>query len=60
MHQPLQPGYMWYTIVDDELEAAPIYRCNSKAKQPTRPHKNHDLYMEQEPTQMESQQKQQM
>ena len=51
---------MQYTIVDDDVEAAPFYRCNSKAKQPTRAHENHDLCMEQEPTQMESQQKQQM
>ena len=29
--QPLQSGSIWYTIVDDNVEAAPIYRCNSKA-----------------------------
>ena len=45
---------MQYTIVDDDVEAAPFYRCNSKAKQPTRPHNNHDLHMEQEPTQTAS------
>ena len=28
--QPLQPGTMQYMIVDDDVEAAPIYRCNSK------------------------------
>ena len=51
---------MWYTIVDDNVEAASIYRCNSKAGQPiVRCHENHVLHMEQEPTQMESQQKQQ-
>ena len=50
---------MQYTIVDDDAEAAPIYRCNGKAKQPTRPCKNHDLHMEWKPTQTESQQKQQ-
>ena len=59
VHWPLQPGSMWYTIVDDYVEAAPIYRCDGKAKQPTGPHENHDLQMEQEPTLMESQQKQQ-
>ena len=57
---PLQPGTRQYTIVDDDVEAAPIYRCNSKALQPTRPHKNHDLHMECIPTQMESWYKQQM
>ena len=36
--QPLQPGNMQYTIVDDDVEAAPIYRCNGKASWPTRPH----------------------
>ena len=25
--QPLQPGSMWYTIVDDNVEEAPIYKC---------------------------------
>ena len=52
--QPLQPGDMPYTIVDDDVEAAPIYRCNGKALQPTRPCKNHDLAMECLPTCMES------
>ena len=52
---------MQYTIVDDNVKAAPIYRCDGKAGQPTvRPHENHVLHMEQEPTQTESQQKQQM
>ena len=49
---PLQSGSMWHTIVDDDVEAASIYRCNGKAGQPIiRPHKNHDLHMEWEPTQ---------
>ena len=51
---------MQYTIVDDDVEAAPIYRCDSKAQQPTRPCKNHGLHMEHIPTWMESQYKQQM
>ena len=51
---------MQYTIVDDDVEAAPIYRCNGKASQPARPHKNHGLCMEYIPTWMESQCKQQM
>ena len=55
---PLQPGTTQYTIVDD-VEAASIYRCNSKASQPTRPHENYGLHIEQIPTWMESQCKQQ-
>ena len=51
---PLQPGTMQYTTVDDDVEAAPIYRCDGRAKQPTRPHENHDLHMERVPTWMES------
>ena len=46
--------------MDDDVEAAPIYRSDSKAGQPVlRPRENHDLHMKWEPTQMESQQKQQ-
>ena len=47
----------FYTIyiVDDNVEAACIYRCDGKAEQPiVRPHENHDLCMEWEPTQTES------
>ena len=54
-HWPLQSGSTWYTIVDDNVEATPIYRCDSKAGQPiVGPH------IEWEPTWMESQQKQYM
>ena len=59
MHQPLQPGNMQYTIVDDNVEAAPINRCNGKEPQPTRPHENHGLAIECLPTWPESQCKQQ-
>ena len=45
-HQPLQLGNMQYTIVDDNVEVAPIYRCNCKVLQPTRPHENHGLAIE--------------
>ena len=48
---------MHYTIVDDNVEDAPIYRCEGKAPKPTRPHKNHGLAMEHVPTQSESHQK---
>ena len=54
VHQPLQPGNMQYTIVDDNIEAAPIYRCNGKILPPTRPHENHGLAIEHLPTWMES------
>ena len=48
---------MQYTIVDDNVEDAPIYRCAGKAPKPTRPHENHGLAMEHVPTQSESLQK---
>ena len=51
---------MLYNIVDDNVEVAPIYRCNGKAGQPiVRLHENHVLHMVQKPSQMKSQQKQQ-
>ena len=56
---PLQPGNMWYTIVDDDVEVAPIYRCDVKVLSPTRPHEYHGLAIEHLPTQTESQCKQQ-
>ena len=34
VHQLLQPGSIQYTIVDDDVEAAPIYRCDGKAQKP--------------------------
>ena len=52
--QPLQPGNMQYTIVDDNVEVAPIYRCDGKATQPTRPRENHGLAIECLPTWTES------
>ena len=55
VHRPLQSGSMQYTIVGDNVQAAPIYRCNRKAGQPiVRPWENHVLHMEWEPTQMEN------
>ena len=56
-HQPLHPGITWYTIVDDNVEVAPIYRCNDKESQPTRPPENHGLAIEHLPTWPESQRK---
>ena len=58
-HQHLQPGNMQYTIVDDSVEVAPIYRCDGKAPQPTRPCENHGLAIEHIPTWLESRCKQQ-
>ena len=51
---------MQYAIADDDVEAAPIYRCDGRAPEPAGPHKNHGLHIEHIPTQMESQCKQQM
>ena len=50
MCQPLQPGNMRYTIVDDNVEEAPICRCDGKEPQPTRHHENHGLAIEHLPT----------
>ena len=60
MCQPLQPGNMQYTIVDDGVEVAPIYRHDGKDPQPTRPHENHRLAIEHLATWPESQCKQQL
>ena len=60
MCQPLQSGSPQYTTVDDNVEEVPMYRCDGKAGQLIiRPHENHFLHMEWEPTWTESQQKQQ-
>ena len=50
---------MQYTIVDDGVEVAPIYRHDGKVLPPIRPHENHGLAIEHLPTQMDSQGKQQ-
>ena len=50
---------MQYTTVDDDVEVAPIYRCDGKDPQTTRPHENHVLAIEHLPTQTESRCKQQ-
>ena len=60
VHWPLQPGNMKYTIVDDNVEVAPIYRCDGKVSQPTKPHENHGLAIEHLPTWLKSQYKQQL
>ena len=48
--QPLQPGNTQYTIVDDNVEVVPIYRCDGKESQPTRPCESHGLAIEHLPT----------
>ena len=53
-------GTTQYTIVDDDIEAAPIYRCNGKTSQPIRPCENPGLHIEHVPTRAQSQCKQQM
>ena len=58
--QPLQPGNMQYTIVDDNVEVALIYRCNGKESQTTRPCENLGPAIEYLPTWLESQCKQQL
>ena len=45
---------MQYTIVNDDVVAAPIYIWNGNAQQPTRPHESHGLCMEHIPTWMQS------
>ena len=59
MCQPLQPGNTQYTIVDNNVEVVPIYRCDGKESQPTRPCENHGLAIEHLSTWPESQCKQQ-
>ena len=41
---------MQYTIVDDNVEEAPVYRYEGKASKPTRLHENHGLAIEHLPT----------
>ena len=50
---------MQYTTVDDDVKVTPIYRCDGKDSQPTRPCENHGPAIEHLPTWMESQCKQQ-
>ena len=58
--QPLPSGNMQYTIVDDNVEEAPVYRYEGKAPKPTRPCENHGLAIEHLPTWSESHQKPQL
>ena len=47
-------------MVDDNVEVAPIYRCDGKTIQPTRPCEKHGLAKEHLPTWPKSQCKQQL
>ena len=58
--QPLKSGNTQYTIVDDNVEDAPVYRCEGKATKPIRPCENHGLAIEHLPTWLESHQKPQL
>ena len=58
--QPLKSGNKQYTIVDDDVGEAPIYRCEGKAPKPTSPCKKHGLAIKHLPTWSESQQKPQL
>ena len=51
---PYSPVSLWHAIVDDDVEVAPIYRCRGMVEEPTRPHNNHDLHIEQEAARTES------
>ena len=50
---------MQYTIVDNDVEVAPIYRCHGMDPQPTRPCENHSQAIEHLPMWLESRCKQQ-
>ena len=52
-YQPYSPVSLWHAIVDD-VEVAPIYRSGGTIEEPRRPHKNHDLCIELEASQLES------
>ena len=46
--QLYSPVSLCHAIVDDDVEVAPIYRCRVMVEKPRRPHKNHELHIEQE------------
>ena len=50
---PYSPVSSWHVIVDDDVEVAPIYRCEDMVEEPRRPNKNHDLHIEPEDTRPE-------
>ena len=52
--RPYSPVSSWHVRVVDEVEVAPIYRYGDKAKKPIRPHRNHELCIEQEAKRPES------
>ena len=42
---PYSPVPSLHAIVDDDVEAAPIYRSTGMVEKPARPHENHNLYI---------------
>ena len=53
-HWPYSPGSSQHAIVDDNVEAAPIYKSVGMGEEPRRPHKNLVLCIEQETARLES------
>ena len=53
-HWPYSPLLLQHAVVDDDVEAAPIYRSAGTVQKPVRPHKNHALCIEWEATKPES------
>ena len=53
-HQPYSPISSLHAIVDDDVEAAPIYRHRWMVEKPIRPHRNHDLCIEWETQRLEN------
>ena len=45
-HRPFSPVSLQHAIVDDDVEAAPIYRSKGTVRKPLRPCKNHVLHIE--------------
>ena len=53
-HHPYSPVSLLHTTVDDNVEAAPIYRSEGMVEEPRRPCKNPDLCIEWHATRLES------
>ena len=53
-HQLYYPVSLQHAIVDENIEAAPIFRSGGTVEEPRRPHKNHVLHFELEATRPES------
>ena len=51
---PYSPVLLWHAIVDENVEAAPIYRSGGTVEEPRRLHKNGVLHMKLEHSRVES------